>query len=71
VRKERREVMKYPSVFHLKTLIQHCAHTATEISPGVWIPARPLGMATIPHRFKAAWLVFTGKADAVVWPGGQ
>jgi hypothetical protein len=32
------------------------------------IPARPINYSSIPLRFKAAWLVFTGKADAVQWP---
>jgi hypothetical protein len=31
------------------------------------VPSRPLGLDTFPARFKAAWLVFTGKADAVTW----
>jgi hypothetical protein len=36
-----------------------------------WVPARPTGYASIRNRFKCAWLVFTGKADALIWPGGQ
>jgi len=36
-----------------------------------WVPARPMGYASIRNRFKCAWLVFTGKADALIWPGGQ
>lgn len=23
------------------------------------------------NRLRATWLVFTGKADALIWPGGQ
>ena len=38
---------------------------------GKWVPARPLGLGTIVSRLKLAWMVFTGKADAVVWPEGQ
>jgi len=40
---------------------------------GEWVPCRPVTyMAlTLRERFRAAWMVFTGKADAVVWPGGQ
>lgn len=37
----------------------------------LWVPARPLGFYSIGSRIKAAWLVFTGKADAVIWPGNQ
>lgn len=30
-------------------------------------PRRPEGRS-VGHRIKAAWLVLTGKADALVWP---
>ena len=33
-----------------------------------WWPARPLGYPSFRYRLKAAWLVFTGRADAVTWP---
>ena len=36
-----------------------------------WLPARPLGFFSLKYRIKAAILVFTGKADAVIWPGNQ
>ena len=36
---------------------------------GRWVPARPLGFDSFAERFKAAVMVFTGKADAVKWPG--
>ena len=35
----------------------------------VWVPGRPLGLDTIRNRFKQAWAVFTGKADALYWDG--
>lgn len=31
-------------------------------------PARPEGFASITYRLRAAWLVFTGQADALIWP---
>lgn len=37
---------------------------------GMWFYARPM-RHTIFHRIKAAWLVLTDKADAVVWDGNQ
>lgn len=43
----------------------HLGHVDCEID-GEWVPARPLGGMV---RFKAAWLVFTGRADALIWPG--
>ncbi len=33
--------------------------------------ARPIGDRYLKTRLRAAWLVFTGRADAVVWGGGQ
>lgn len=32
-----------------------------------WLPGRPVGVP-FSYRAYAAWLVLTGKADAVVWP---
>jgi hypothetical protein len=38
---------------------------------GKWYPARPCGFYSWGNRIKTAWLVFTGRADALIWPGGQ
>jgi len=43
--------------------------TMREISPSRWVPARPMGFDSWGTRFKLAWMVFTGKADALTWPG--
>lgn len=32
-----------------------------------WLPARPLSLNNIKTRLKLTWMVFTGKADAVLW----
>ena len=42
----------------------------TEIG-GQWMPARPLGYYSLASRLRLAWMVFTGKADALKWPGNQ
>jgi len=34
-----------------------------------WVAARPLGMSGLLWRLRCAWIVFTGKADALVWKG--
>jgi len=34
---------------------------------GKWVLARPVGDTGLLWRFKCAWLVFTGKADALKW----
>lgn len=36
-----------------------------------WTPARPLGYYSIWNRLHLAIMVFTGKADALIWPGKQ
>jgi hypothetical protein len=34
-------------------------------------PARPLGPTWLSNRFRLAWAVFTGRADALFWPNQQ
>lgn len=61
----------YPNVWSLKALLEH-VNTVFESHDGkTWTPSRPLGYPSLRHRFKAAWLVFTGKADVLVWPKPQ
>lgn len=36
-----------------------------------FVPARPLGYPALRERLRAAWLVFRGQANALVWPRGQ
>lgn len=38
---------------------------------GQWMPCRPDIEMSLGKRIRAAWLVFTGRADALIWPGGQ
>lgn len=38
---------------------------------GRYVPARPIGFQSIRYRIRATWLVWTGRADALVWPGWQ
>lgn len=47
----------------------HEWNTRTERN-GKWILTRPEGHTCLSLRVKAAWMVFTGKADALIW-GGQ
>lgn len=57
-----------PSIHSAYQLIRD-GDTNTACVGGVWVPARPIGAPTIFGRIRAAWLVFTGRADAVVWHG--
>lgn len=38
---------------------------------GKWVYARPIGYFSILHRIRLAWMVFTGRADALLWPEDQ
>jgi hypothetical protein len=35
----------------------------------IWVPARPLAPSW--HQWKALWLVWTGRADVLHWPGQE
>lgn len=59
--------MKYPNILSVHTVQTISATTHIEVFPGKWVPVRPEGYPSLRHRFKAAWMVFTGKADALVW----
>lgn len=61
---------KYPNIWTVKSLIDSAKCNSVQIN-GKWVPARPLGYMSFPHRLKCAWMVFTGKADVVIWPEGQ
>jgi len=56
----------------------HWAHTkffeiamscSIELPDGRWVPARSEPFHSIMQRWRAAWLVFTGQADALIWIG--
>lgn len=71
---DRKYESKYPNVVSLESVqfTQDRERAVTMIRhAGGYIPARPMGYASFKQRFKCAWMVFTGKADALVWPGGQ
>lgn len=62
--------MRDTLIHHLSDILVSASKTRAEIN-GEWVPARPLGFSSFSYRCKAAWLVFTGKADALIWPEGQ
>ena len=64
-----------PTLYNLEELFNDlnnklCSHTSSHIN-GRWVPARPKGLYSIKNRIQLAWMVFTGKADALLWPEGQ
>ena len=62
--------MRTPGIVTLKNVLEDAQSTQAEIN-GRWVPARPFGYYSWRYRVKAAWLVFTGKCDALQWPEGQ
>jgi hypothetical protein len=62
--------MKHPNIFQFFDFYHQVIHGGEqqEYEPGKWCPARPIGYPSFWYRIKAAWLVFTGKADAILWP---
>jgi hypothetical protein len=62
--------MRDTSIHDLNTVLRIAATCSAEIN-GKWVPNRPEGFASGWYRWKAAWLVFTGRADALIWPEGQ
>jgi hypothetical protein len=62
--------MKYPNIVSVRSIIENASQNQARVPPGMaWVPARPCGYPSFWHRLKAAWLVFTGKADALRWDG--
>ena len=57
-------------IWTLDSLVQSFIHSSTQIN-GKWVAARPYTPVPLGLRLRAAWLVLTGRADAVTWPEGQ
>ena len=59
-------------IWTLKDLMNSVACTSAKVGDK-WVPARPLNWTcrTLADRFREAWAVFTGKAEAFEWPEGQ
>jgi len=63
-------LIKEKTMYDLKNLQNF--DTTAQIN-GKWVPARGVNYKydSWIERFKDAWSVFTGKADAFKWPEGQ
>jgi len=59
--------MRQPEIYNAKTIKEW--DWKTELVNGRWVPARPYphNMRSWIWRFRLAWLVFTGKCDALCW----
>lgn len=57
------------AIHDVRRLIRDADKTLCEISPGHYVPARPVTGLFRLERLRAAWEVLRGRADAVIWPG--
>lgn len=55
------------AIYHVQDLVKTAESCKVEVEPGKWLPARPLRDSSIWLRIQGAWMVLTGKADAVYW----
>ncbi len=60
--------MKTPGIIYADHIANKNWPTAG-LPDGRWVAARPEPFYAIGRRWRAAWLVFTGRADAIVWSG--
>lgn len=64
--------MRRPEIFDIYGLVESGAQTEWRMPDGgAWYgPARYYGFNNLNPfgRFKAAWMVFVGRADALTWP---
>lgn len=60
-----------PTVWTLRGLFERAITVQTSHDGKNYYPGRPIGLDTVGNRIRCAWMVFTGRADAVIWPEGQ
>jgi hypothetical protein len=65
--------MNTPSFYTPETLKHTTQGVQAGLPDGRWVAARPEGWhgLCLRKRLRAAWLVFTGRADVLQWEGGQ
>ena len=57
--------MRRPGIMYADDIVSQ--NVQREVRRGVWVAARPQPFRTIWQRWRATWLVFTGRADACLW----
>jgi len=65
-----RECKRLPDITTVESVLDSAEHVHACIN-GRWVPARPIAYQSWKQRWRAAWLVFKGDADALIWPEGQ
>lgn len=63
--------MRKPDIRCVMDVVRQASEISCGLPDGRWVPARSLSWNQLRFfgRFKAAWLVFTGRADAITYPG--
>lgn len=62
----------YPNIIHMSPFwLRSLNECQVGLRDGRCAPARALGWGGLLNRLKAARLVWTGRADALVWPQDQ
>lgn len=64
-------MMRIPNICDVIGVIRTAADAQCGLPDGRYVPARPMAYQSWGMRWKAAWLVFTGRADALLWPGQE
>lgn len=65
--------MTYPAQHTARGIVKSLETVMSGYPDGGWGPARPLPyepfnpLRRMAHRLRLAWLVFTGRADALTW----
>ena len=60
---------QYPSIRDVREVVQDAVSIQCRLPNGQYVPARSLGSSFLGDRWRAAWLVWTGQADALIYPG--
>lgn len=61
--------MHQPAIRNVLDVVKDTSTMSCRLKDGRTVPARAQGYHSFFNRVKAAFLVFTGRADALVWPG--
>jgi hypothetical protein len=63
--------MRKPDIRSVVEVVSDAAMCQCGLPDGGYVPARSYAWNQLRPfgRFRAAWLVFTGKADALIYPG--
>ena len=61
--------MKYPDIRNADKLLTDAKKEQVGLKDGRWVVPRYRGYPSFRHRCYCAWLVFTGRADALTYTG--